>query len=57
MELRETVKVTKFVLPPDAFAERNVAPVVIPAWERRVAAALWALAAAILATLYLVNGR
>ena len=66
--LRETVKVAKFELPPDALPEPDVdAPAATmkrlkatateaPAWERKVAAALWAIAAAIVATLWLTNG-
>jgi hypothetical protein len=80
--LRETVKVAKFELPPDALPEREpvetaegdapegAAPeatmkrvkasatpaVSAPVWERRVAAALWVLAAAIVATLWFMKG-
>jgi hypothetical protein len=66
--LRETVKVAKFELPPDALPEPPAAPdrdavevtmkrlkapaTTSPNWERRVAAALWAIAAAIVATLW-----
>ena len=65
--LRETVKVAKFELPPDALPEPDVdAPeatmkrlkasaTTTPDWERRVAAALWVIAAAIVATLWLTK--
>lgn len=51
--LRETVKVTKFELPPDAVPETTKrSKGVVPLWERQVAAALWVLAAVIIAMLY-----
>jgi hypothetical protein len=62
--LRETVKVTRFQLPPEALPESTAdAPEVTmkrlkasaisaPRWERRVAAALWVVAAVIVATLW-----
>jgi hypothetical protein len=65
--LRETVKVARFELPPDALPEPEAdAPEATmkrlkasattePAWERRVAAALWVIAAAIVATLWLTR--
>jgi hypothetical protein len=71
--LRETVKVAKFELPPDALPEPDgdapeaTAPEATmkrlkasaiaspPDWERRVAAALWVIAAAIVATLWLTK--
>jgi hypothetical protein len=65
--LRETVKVAKFELPPDALPEPEVdAPeatmkrlkasaIGAPDWERKVAAALWVLAAAIITTLWLTK--
>lgn len=56
--LRETVKVARFELPPEALPEENeaqktsVVTVATPAWERRVAATLWVIAAAIVMTLW-----
>jgi hypothetical protein len=68
--LRETVKVAKFELPPDALPEvesevdvpeatvkrlKASTPPSAVHWERRVAAALWVIAAAIVATLWLTR--
>ena len=57
--LRETVKVAKFELPPDALPEASLEgpemKVAAPEWERKVAAALWVIAAAIVATLWLTR--
>lgn len=65
--LRETVKVAKFELPPEALPEPEIAAPEAtmkrlkatappsPGWERKVVAALWALAAAIVATLWLTR--